>query len=87
MADVRALLAALLSAQPTETLELTLSLAELEALADAPLPRGAYARRFWMDRGDGKVNTALAQIGWRFVGFDRDAGAVTLGRLPESAAS
>ena len=71
----------LLSAHSPETTELTVSLAALEALAGAPVPLGAYAARFWMNRGDGKPNTVLTQVGWRVVHFDRDTRSVTFVRV------
>lgn len=71
----------LLSAQPLETTELSVSLAALEALAGEPVPLGAYARHFWMNRGHGNPNTALTQVGWRVVHFDRDTRSVTFVRV------
>ncbi len=77
----------LLSAQPPETTELTVSLAELEALAGEPVPLGAYARVFWVGRGGRKVTAALAQVGWRVVRFDRYTRSVTFVRVAASAVS
>lgn len=71
----------LLSAQPLETPALTVSLAELEVLAGAPVPLGAYAARFWMNRSHGNANTTLAQVGWQFIRFDRDTRSVTFVRV------
>jgi hypothetical protein len=42
-------LAAYLAAQPLETVSVTLTLAEIEAILGAALPRGAVTRQWWYD--------------------------------------
>ena len=82
MTGVRPLLAALLSTQPRDAAELTLSLVAIEALIGVPLPRAAYARSYWAESGPTKISTSLARVGWRMSRFDRDMRAVTFVRVP-----
>ena len=73
---------ALLADQPADTLTLTLTLAEIKALASGPLPAGAAARGYWQGHITDGLGRQLVTIGWRVSRFHRYPAAVTFVRVP-----
>ncbi len=60
-----AALLAYLAAQPAETVSVTRTLVELEALASGPRPPTAVIRGYWRGRAYGVMGYRLRAIGWR----------------------
>ena len=57
-----------LAGQPAATTSVSLTLAEIEALVEAPLPRTAATRIWWHNARP--YWRLLHAAGWRVVGFD-----------------
>ncbi len=55
----------LLAEQPAETTSVTLTYAELAALAGGPLPPSGVIRGYWWNRRSGQMGHRVAVIGWR----------------------
>ncbi len=59
-------LADYLAAQPPETVELTLTIAEVEAMVGAPLPVSAWSGRWWSNKPYGRWEVRpWVTAGWR----------------------
>ena len=76
----------LLAEQPPDTPTLTLTLVEIEALAQGPLPAGAAARGYWQRHVADGLGRQMAAIGWRVRRFHRYPTAVTFVRVPAADA-
>ena len=74
-------LLAVFADQPVETTTLTLTLAEIEALADGPTPAGLATRTYWQGRAS-SVRRRLIAIGWHMARFNRASGTLTFARVP-----
>ena len=79
-------LGAYLAGQPPAVVELTLTLAELEAILGAALPRSAREGSFWGNAvNEPRVPAhvrAWRRAGWRVAAFERASAAVTFVRAP-----
>ena len=64
-------LLALLAAQPPEVVSVTLTLAEVEALAGGRMPAGGLTRAYWRQRRPGGMGHRLMTLGWRVGRFGR----------------
>jgi hypothetical protein len=77
-----AALLAVLDTLPADQPSVRLTLAELEALLDGPLPASTRRTDYW-------TSSHVARLNWERVGFtahlDRDSPAVTFTRKPEQA--
>ncbi len=75
-------LAETLQAVPQEQDSIRLTFAQLEAMADGPLPRGAWTSSYWS-------NSTVSRKNWRPLGFsarlERHAQAVVFARQRRSA--
>ena len=74
-------LLAFLADQPADTTTLTLTLAQIEALASGPIPAGAAARGYWQSHVADGLGRRMAAIGWRVRRFRRYPSAVTFVRV------
>ena len=77
-------LLALLAEQPRTTTTVTLSLADLDALASGPLPAGTATQSYWWGHA---VRRRLAAIGWCVASVSRRSRTVTFTRIDPSAAT
>ena len=73
-------LLALLAVQPADTTTLTLTLAEIQALACGPLPASFATRTYWQRGGRG-IHQRLAAAGWRVWRVGDRASLITFVRL------
>ena len=74
-----------LAEQPPETVCLTLTYAELEGLADGPLPVGTMTRYYWWSAARSGVVLRLARVGWRVGSIRGQPMVITFVRLPRDA--
>ena len=73
----------LLAAQPAEVTRVTISFAEVAALAGVPIPDAAYAHSYWLQRERGRLRRRLRAAGRRMVGMQEGVNAtITFERLP-----
>ncbi len=76
-------LLAFLAEQPPETVRVTLTFAELEALADGSLPSGAAGRSYWRQTNPRGMGTRLKVVGWRLQRWQREpVPLLTFERVP-----
>lgn len=71
-------LLAFLHDQLLETDAVTLTLAELEALAGQPLPISTLLRSYWWDRQAGSLHRRVAVVGWQVVQARRRDQSLTI---------
>ena len=74
-------LLAALADQPAATTTVTLTLAELEALASRPVPTSAATQGYWHSNLPYSPRRRLAAIGWRAGHVDRMAATITFIRI------
>ena len=76
----------LLAAQSAETTSVTISFAEVAALADVPIPDAAYAHSYWLRQERSALRRRLQAAGWRMAGMQEGVNAtITFERRPPSA--
>ncbi len=73
-------LLALLSAQPRDTTTVTLTLAEVMALASRPPPASVVTHHYWLNRSR-PPSRQLVAVGWHMVHLNRAAGTLTFARV------
>ena len=73
-------LLARLAEQPPDTLTVTLTLDELEALASEPMPARAITHVYWQRHGSAP-RQRLAAIGWSMVRINRQVRTLTFARI------
>ncbi len=72
----------LLAAQPAETTRVTITFAEVAALAGTPIPDAAYAHEYWLRQERSALRRHLQAAGWQIAGMQEGVDAtITFVRL------